>query len=372
MNTRPTIGRARRRAAVALVTLVTLAAALPGAAIAAPPGELDGARRDAVIERLQELLRERYVFPEKAEAMAGALARHRDAGEYDSIANGPAFAERLTGDLHAVCPDKHLRVRYGAEPTPLADPDGEPSPAELDAERRRAARRNFAFDRVERLPGNVGYLKFDGFLPPELAAETATAAMTFLAHTDAILIDMRDNGGGSPEMVRWISSYLFGDEPVHLNSLYFRPADETREFWTDPSVPGTRNPDALVYVLTSAYTFSAAEEFTYNLQARGRATIVGETTGGGAHPGGTVRIDDQFAVWVPEGRAINPVTGTNWEGTGVAPDLECERWAALHEAYIDALAALRSRPGAESDPELRDALRDANRAYADEEIEREG
>jgi C-terminal processing protease CtpA/Prc len=141
-------------------------------------------------------------------------------------------------------------------------------------------------------------------------------------------------------MVALISSYLFGPDPVHLNDLYFRPDDSTHQWWTLPHVPGQRYEGKPVYILTSKRTFSAAEEFAYNLKSLKRATIVGETTGGGAHPGGTRRINDHFAVFVPSGRAINPITKTNWEGTGVTPDLPVAADLALKTAHLAALKTI--------------------------------
>jgi retinol-binding protein 3 len=209
------------------------------------------------------------------------------------------------------------------------------------------------------LAGNVGYMKFNGFVSPEDGAYTVTAAMSFIANTDALIIDVRQNGGGSPEMVAFICSYLFPAEPgVHLNDLYDRPADSTRQNWTLPSVPGKRYLDKPVYVLTSSRTFSAAEEFTYNLKTQKRATIVGETTGGGAHPVNFRPVATNFAVTVPFARAINPVTKTNWEGTGVKPDREVPAADALKTAHIDALKKLIA--GAEDAEQKEDLQRDLN------------
>jgi C-terminal processing protease CtpA/Prc len=170
-----------------------------------------------------------------------------------------------------------------------------------------------------------------------MGAETVAAAMSFVANTDALIFDVRQNGGGSPEMVALISSYLFGDKPVHLNSIYQREGNRTEDFFTKPTVLGKKYGDKDVYVLTSNRTFSAAEEFTNNLKALKRATIVGETTGGGANPGGMFRLDEHFGIFVPTGRAINPITKTNWEGTGVKPDVEVSKELALKTAHLMAL-----------------------------------
>jgi len=164
---------------------------------------------------------------------------------------------------------------------------------------------NCGFDKVEILSGNIGYVKFNMFADPSVCGPTVVAAMNFLSHVDAIIFDLRENGGGDPKMVAFISSYLF-DKPTHLNDLYDRKKDETTQYWTLPYVPGTRLADTPAFVLTSKSTFSGAEEFTYNLKNLKRATIVGETTGGGAHPVAGHRIDDHFSIAVPFARASTP------------------------------------------------------------------
>jgi C-terminal processing protease CtpA/Prc len=177
--------------------------------------------------------------------------------------------------------------------------------------------------------------------------------MAFLAGSDAVIIDLRNNGGGSPSMIQLISSYFF-DEPVHLNSFYIRDEDKTKQFWSHAYVEGDRMTDTDLYVLTSGRTFSAAEEFTYNMKNLERATIVGETTGGGAHPVRFVGFPDlKVSLSLPFGRAINPISGTNWEGTGVEPDIEVPQARALEVAHLEALKALAEKS---TDEESRQAL----------------
>ena len=172
--------------------------------------------------------------------------------------------------------------------------------------------------------------------------------MNFFANAEVLIIDLRQNGGGSPSMIQLITSYLYGSERVHLNNFYWRPSDTRTQTWTLPHVPGIRRPDMPVYVLTSGRTFSAAEEFSYNLRNLERATLIGETTGGGAHPGGTQRVNEEFVIWMPQGRAINPITGTNWEGVGVKPHIETTAAEALDVAHQDALNTLiEANPGEE-------------------------
>ena len=322
-----------------------------------PDLTIDATVRSSVIEAALKNLNDNYVFPETAKKMEQAVRDRMSRKEFDQIVSAKALAAELQKALQDVSHDKHLRVLYSAETLP---PDGERREAgseELARQLEFMRTVNFGFEKVERLPGNIGYIDLRGFQPARFGAETVVAAMNFVANTDALIFDLRRNGGGDPAMVALISSYLFGPEPVHLNDLYFRPADSTRQWWTLPYVPGKRYGDQKeVYVLTSSRTFSAAEEFTYNLKNLKRATIVGETTGGGAHPGGTRRLHDHFAIFVPTGRAINPITKTNWEGTGVKPDKEVPADQALKVAHIALMNGLLTKV---TDPERQGAIKRA-------------
>ncbi|HVE58036.1 MAG TPA: S41 family peptidase [Pyrinomonadaceae bacterium] len=298
---------------------------------------IDAATRTQVIDAVLKELNDRYVFPEVAKQMETNIRQRIGSKEYDSITSAEGFAKKLTEDLQSVSKDKHLRVRYSEQLIPVRKQGGEPNPEERAQFENYMKRINFAFEKVERLPGNIGYIKLNNFFAPELGAETVAAAMNFVTNTDALIFDLRENGGGDPEMVALISSYLFGDKPVHLNSLYWREGNRTEDFFTKPTVIGKKYGDKDVYILTANRTFSAAEEFTNNLKVLKRATIVGETTGGGANPGGMFRVGEHFGVFVPTGRAVNPITKTNWEGTGVEPDVKVSKELALKTAYLTAL-----------------------------------
>lgn len=302
-----------------------------------PDNTIDANTRKQVIDTVLKRLNDSYVFPDVAKAMDKAISDRVAKGEYDQISSSRTFAETLTKDLQAVSKDKHLRVRYSHDVLPQRQPRAEPTAEQREQQRRDMSWMNYGFDKVERLGGNTGYISFRGFFGPELGADAVASAMNFVAGTDALIFDLRQNGGGDPEMVALICSYLFGPEPVHLNDLYWREANRTDEFWTRKEVAGKRYLNKDVYVLTSKYTFSGAEEFTYNLKNLKRATIIGETTGGGAHPGMGVRINDHFNMFVPTGRAISPITKTNWEGTGVKPDVEVPADQALSVARLMAL-----------------------------------
>jgi retinol-binding protein 3 len=316
--------------AIALLLLNGLAQAQRGQAEV----KLDAATRSQVIESILKRVNDLYVFPEVAKELEKAIRARVQKKEYDEISSGEAFAQQLTSDLQAVTRDKHLRVRFSEKPLPERVGPMRRGSEEM---RREGARSNYGFNKVEVLEGNIGYLDLRQFFSAELAAEKATATMNFLADTDALIIDLRKNGGGSAQMVAYLISYLLGPEPVLINTAYFRPENRTVESWTLRDVPGRRYTGKSVYVLTSSYTFSAAEEFAYDLKTQQRATLVGETTGGGANPNTFIRISDHFMLSVPIGRAINPVTKTNWEGIGVKPDVEVAQELALKTAHALAL-----------------------------------
>ena len=301
---------------------------------------IDQSDQKEVIDTLIVKLNNMYVFPEVAKEMTALVKKKFDDGEYNELIDPQDFTSQLTIDLQSVSNDKHLRLVYGPKRIAMVrnatNNDDELRKLELE----RSKNNNFMFEEIKILPGNIGYLKFNGFLNTEIAGPTATAAMQFLANTKAIIFDLRDNGGGSPSMVMLLTTYLFEGEAKHINSFYWRPTDDYQQFWTLPYVDGKRSPDADVYVLTSSRTFSAAEEFTYNLKYMERATIVGETTRGGAHPVNMEILNDKFAIALPKGRAINPITKTNWEGVGIEPHFKVDRKDALNKAQSLALEKL--------------------------------
>jgi len=201
-------------------------------------------------------------------------------------------------------------------------------------------RSNFGFEKVGQLKGNIGYIELRQFAPCEYAGGTAVAAMNFVAHCDALIFDLRKNHGGYPSMVQFVISYLVDPEPKHINTFYYRPTDDYQQFWTFPHVPGKRLVDIPVYVLTSNATGSGAEEFVYNLKNMERATIIGETTVGAAHPVTLEIVQEHFKVRLPYGRPINPSTKENWEANGVEPHIVVSQGEALKTAHNIALEQL--------------------------------
>ncbi|MET0411524.1 MAG: S41 family peptidase [Polyangiaceae bacterium] len=295
-------------------------------------GPVTPEQRRALLRAMGELLRRRYVFPETAASVEQKLIEAERRGDYDALSTLKQLAARLTDDLQRHAADKHLRVREV--------PSGDGSPAGAFA-LPNADNQGYAESTL--LEGNVGYVDVRFFAPAEVAQEAAGRAMEAVATADALVFDLRNNMGGAPSGVQYLCSYLFAGK-VHLNSLYWREGERTEEFWTLDEIRGKKRPDVPVFVLTSERTFSGAEEFAYNLQTRKRATIVGEVTRGGANPGGSFPLAPGLLMNVSTGRAINPVTKTNWEGVGVQPNVRVDdEEQALERALELARAAANSR-----------------------------
>ncbi|HEX9919791.1 MAG TPA: S41 family peptidase [Pyrinomonadaceae bacterium] len=335
---------------------------------------IDAATRTQVIEGTLQHLRAGYVYPEVAARMEQAIRERAAKKEYEGTTSAKALAQTLTQHLQAVSRDKHLRVNYraaklgdgdmpgvrivrrapeggGGSPADNAggrriirEPGGPETPAGGAPVVRRAggggageAAGNLGLEKVETLGGNVGLLEFSMFDGSDEASEKVSEAMNRLADTDALIIDLRRCRGGASRTITFLMSYFF-DKSVHLSDAYDRIADRTMESWSLAEVPGRRYGQKDVYILTSNFTFSAAEDISYTLKNLKRATIVGETTGGGAHPVMGRRLNDHFFVMVPYARYISPVTKTNWEGTGVEPDVKVP---AAHALKVAQLAALK-------------------------------
>jgi hypothetical protein len=308
------------------------------------PRPVNADEQKAVVNAAADVLARQYVFPDVARRMGDLIRRNLKAGKYAQLDDPQAFAGRLSEDLRSISHDRHLGVRFAPQRIlEMKTADEAKKKAAEEFQRKLNRMENHGFKEVKLLDGNVGYLKFNHFSADPDSFPVAVGAMAFLANCDALIIDLRENGGGSPEMIQLLSSYFFDGEPRHLNSFYYRLDEKTEQYWTQVYVPGVRRPDVDLYVLTSSYTFSGAEEFTYNLKNMKRATIVGETTGGGAHPVRMEILNDRFAIGVPYARAVNPISGTNWEGTGIEPDVKVPAAQALAKARTLALEKLLAK-----------------------------
>jgi len=320
-----------------------------------PAASIDAATRKLVIDTALANMTKRYVFPDKVPAIAKAL-RAGLAGKYRSLADPQAFVDAVNADVEAIANDRHLRLMWSARPLPpLPDPD-KIDPAMLKRETEMMARTNFAIPKVEVLDGNIGYLKIDGFMPADDAGPTLAAAVAFLRNSDALIIDLRENGGGAPGTVAMLVSYL---EPPRtlINTFHKRDQSADEQFWTFPYVAGgSWSTDKPVFVLTSSNTASGGEEFAYDMQQLKRGTVVGGTTWGGANPGEIVPINDHFAMFLPTGAAVNPISKTNWEGIGIKPDIPVDPARALDTARRLALQKLIEGATADRRTELQNLL----------------
>jgi len=316
--------------------------------LAQQPLKLTQQDQKKILDKISILLEENYLFPDKGTEIGIYLQKRLNEQKYQEISNPELFAKQITLDLQQINHDRHLSLVYDPERVKdLKTEKSQPSEEELkEIEQRRIEkqrRNNFGFRKVEILEGNVGYLDFHFFRSTDYAASTALGALSFLSNSDAIIIDLRNNYGGGASMYLLLISYFFDSDMVHLSDMINRRSESTQQFWTLPYVPGKRLPEVDLYILTSERTFSAAEEFAYDLQSLKRAFIVGEATGGGAHLTTRIVIDDNFYMFMPFAGSRNPITNTNWEGVGVKPDLEVTEETALDTAYLLALRNLQEK-----------------------------
>jgi len=299
---------------------------------------LDDAARSRIVSKIADLLKANYVFPDMGERSAQHIQAQLAQGAYSKLTTLFDFSNRLTADLQSINHDHHVIVFMPQGPLE----EEVATAAENELRAKEDARTNFGFEKLEHLPGNVGYLDLRSFADADWAAPTAIGAVSFLASSDAVIIDVRNNHGGQPNMIQLISSYFF-DKFTHLGDMYWRKGDRTEQFWTQPYLPGKRMADVPLYILTSSRTFSGPEGFAYDLKILKRATIVGETTGGGANAGYSYPVVDGLAIFITTGRAINPITKTDWEGKGVEPDIKVSASDAFNDAYREALKVIAAQ-----------------------------
>lgn len=329
----------------------------------------DNTAHRAMIRSLCEKLRACYVFPDIAEQLCTCLQNHLENGDYADV-DDELLALALTMHLQEVNRDEHLWVRWHTEPLPEEESSLRHNLAWQDECMLAARLDNYGFHKIERLPGNIGHIEIRYFHRPAWSGNIVAAAMTCMANMDAMIIDLRRCTGGYPGMVALLTSYFFGEEPVHLSSIYWRDDDFTQQYWTLPYVPGKRFDVKPVYVLTSRVTFSAGEEFASILQSRGRATIIGDKTDGGAHPGTSYRLSPHFEVFIPIGLTTNPITGTDLEGVGVIPDISIPQEQAFTAAYYMALRSSLASLGEPSSRSLRELVEEIRSALREVEVNR--
>lgn len=303
--------------------------------------EVSPETRSQVIAEVLQQLRSKYVFPDVAAKMETSVRNHLANGDYATVTSAGKFAEKLQSDLREVSRDQHLEFSYSHDPIPVQDTN---QPEKIDPERQARIRYkgglvNYWFKNADILPGNIGYLRFDGFFPlKDGGRDTVDGAMAFLQRTSALIIDLRANRGGDPAVGAVLMGYLF-DKPVHFGDFLSKADTSKTENWVAPHIAGNRYAGD-VYILVSADTISAAEGFAYDLQSVRRAVVIGERTSGAAHPAFDFRVGKHFALTIPTTRYVNAVTGTDWEGSGVTPDIAVSKDHTLQTAQVTALEKL--------------------------------
>lgn len=294
------------------------------------PNTLTAGDANVVAVQVSRLVREHYVFADKAEEIADGIAQAANEGAFDTCTDAEELGSALTEQLQTVNGDRHLRVLYSSEPlVDLSDPA-----EDLRIWMAAADSTAGGMSKVEILTGNIGLLEVRPVLYPAVfSGDRIAAAMTLVGMCDALILDVRNCVGGSPDAVAFLCSYLFDDEPVHLNSMTFRDGERVEQSWTQAWVPGRRFGSAKpVLILTSGATFSGGEELTYDLQQAGRARVIGEQTGGGANPRQGHRVHEHLEATIPVATPVNPTSGTNWELVGVTPDIPSPSDQALARA----------------------------------------
>jgi hypothetical protein len=347
--------------------LATAPIAIATAQDARPVVAISAADRSEVIAALGDTLQANYIFPDVADRVSKALKAKDAKGGYAAATDAQAFSELLSKDLRELGKDDHFRAAHapGYTPRPSTLSDAPPPKEEMEQMRRELSQVAFGLQHVELLNGNVGYIELRGFGPTEIVGEALGSAMQMLSGTDALILDLRRNGGGEPSTVAFLMSHFFAEgDRRHLNDIYTRATDKTQQYWTDGKV--RTHYLKPVYVLTSPRTFSGGEECAYDFQTQKRGILVGETTGGGSNPGDDFSITHDFVAFIPTGKAINPVTHTNWEHVGVKPDLAVPAADAQKTAHA---AALRMLLAASTNPDekayLEDLLRKVESGVAD-------
>ncbi|MFD2446867.1 S41 family peptidase [Bacillus sp. CGMCC 1.16607] len=305
--------------------------------------------KNEVMNTLIQKLEEHYVFPELAKSMRCKLEDFGQTHNFYDLCDEQLFCEAITKIMYNETKDKHLRLVLKND---AMGEDPEEQEEEEDEYEEGTWRNNFGFSKLEVLPGNIGYLKLNLFDLTKTGGGAAVAAMNFLSNTSGLILDLRENGGGDPDMVSFLMSY-FVEESIHHTTFYNRSNNSTIQFWTTDYVQGKKYLDKPLHILTSPRTFSAAESFAYNFKVLKRATIVGETTGGGAQPGRFHKIHSRFEAFISHGRAINTETEDNWEGKGVQPDVEVNHKEAFDVSYKEMMSQLLETDGYQGDKFLR-------------------
>ena len=331
------------------------------------PGEapatttLSDAQKEIILQRLLKRIEDFYVLQDEVQGIKDYIRARHEEQAYRDLVDAQQLARQLTLDLRATSQDVHFGIMHDStmfetmEPmlAPLDGPNSRDAMREWMRDSDGAAgigrmagdkRQNFFFTKLEILEGNVGYLRLDRVPALDLAKPTVDAAMAFLTHADAVILDVRGNPGGVGGFIPYLMSYFFPEDSTYLYKRDYQALEERNQYYTYKTLPGKRLDHVPLYVLIDPFTGSAARNLAYTLQSFDRATLVGETSGGGgfrgAHSAGIFPLADGLLAMVPIGRVVNAKTNTNWRDGGVQPDVSVpskEAQDAAHELALETL-----------------------------------
>ncbi|EFK34742.1 C-terminal processing peptidase [Chryseobacterium gleum] len=282
----------------------------------------------AVLSDITKKVKDYYIDKDAFKKVDSLFQDELKKGTFNPL-NKNDFAAFLTQKLRTTVKDEHFFVKYLENYTPEQRMSEKEEEA-LNNDHNRLE--NFGFETVQRLPGNIGYINYKGFASPAASEKTLAAAMDFVANTHALIIDLRENGGGENGMLLLFLSYFF-DQKTDLYTTYFRHDHKTVINSTQTKVTGQKYLHKKIYILTSKKTFSAGEGVAYFLQQNKLAEVIGETTGGAANPVDHFMVRNQYLLLVPAGKITALATGKNWEHIGVIPDQKVKSEDALKTAH---------------------------------------
>jgi hypothetical protein len=289
-----------------------------------------------ILNDISKQLLETYVINDKAKEIKLKLMRNYNDGLFDKIKDIHIFANEINNVFQEISKDPHLQVYYDKSALNNIISQRNLNQDEINRINQERYNRfremNFGFNKLEIFDGNIGYINILGFCQTDFASDTVIAAMNFIANSNLIIFDLRENGGGEPEAVLFLANY-FLEAGILWNTIAWPYRKTTEEFWTTDQIVDEKMLDKEIYILISKDTFSAGEDFAYGMKSLGRATLIGETTRGGAHPTGGYTVLDLLVLNIPHGQAINPITKANWEGVGVKPDISIDAELAFDKAY---------------------------------------
>nr|WP_321236765.1 S41 family peptidase [uncultured Psychroserpens sp.] len=303
---------------------------------------------NTIIDSISVIVKKYYIEPEIGEAIANHIHSKYQKGNYNGITNPQTLADSIQVDLRAINGDVHMSMKYRS-PREI-NIDGKPS----EQVNKTGLWTNYGLSEIKILDGNIGYLKIKHFTQHQYLNDikpVITSAVESLKNTDALIVDVRNNGGGFEEMVAYYISYFFDTkDPIHLSDYRCSLHNHTYGVSTDPNVLGTKLPDIKLYVLVNANTGSAAESFAYMLKHLNRATVIGEVTVGAGNGASEHKINNRFSIYVSTEETINAITKTSFEKVGVIPHIKTTSAQAFPKGYRLALEYAKEKNTKEIDP----------------------